>query len=258
MKRNKIVAGNWKMNKLYDEGITLAASVCKAIASGVETRTGVIPLVVMAPPSTLLKEIAEMAISVPGVAIAAQNASSEVAGAFTGEISASMIGSAGATHVIIGHSERRTLFGESDEILSKKAQRVLDAGLTLIYCIGEVLQERMDGRHFEVIDLQLQKGLLQVDPSLFSRVIIAYEPVWAIGTGQNATPAQAEEIHAFIRSRLKEAFGDEIADATSVIYGGSCKPDNAAALFTQPNVDGGLIGGASLNPDDFLAIIQAI
>lgn len=258
MKRTKIVAGNWKMNKLYDEGITLAARVCEAIKPGIKTRSGITPLVVMAPPAYLLKEIAGMVKKFPGVGVAAQNASSEVSGAYTGEISAMMIGSAGATHVIIGHSERRTLFGETDEILSVKAQRVLEAGLTLIYCVGEVLQERMDGRHFDVINAQLQKGLLHFDASLFSRVIIAYEPVWAIGTGQNATPAQAEEIHAFIRNRLKETFGNEIADATSVIYGGSCKPDNAADLFAQPNVDGGLIGGASLNPDDFLAIIQAI
>ncbi|MFO7722389.1 MAG: triose-phosphate isomerase [Bacteroidales bacterium] len=258
MNRRKIIAGNWKMNKELEEGISLASEVAKFVEQGFETRTGEIPLVIMAPPCYLLSEAVTICDGVPGVAVAAQNASSEVSGAFTGEISAGMLRSVGAEWVIIGHSERRTIFGEDDALLARKASRVVNEGLGLIFCVGEVLNERLDGSHFDVVKRQLKHGVFHLDDNQTQKLVIAYEPVWAIGTGHNATPEQAGEMHTFIRDCLAEQYGHDAAVQIPILYGGSCKPDNAAGLFAKPDVDGGLIGGASLNAGDFAAIIKSI
>jgi len=258
MSRRQIVAGNWKMNKLYEEGITLAGDISSAIKSGVETISGKKPLVILAPPYYLLRDIVQITKDVKDVSVAAQNVASESSGAFTGEVSAAMIASAGATHVIIGHSERRTLFGETDTMLMKKVDQAMANGLAPIFCVGEMLEQRLENMHFEVVLEQLQKGIFHINKDLAEKLIVAYEPVWAIGTGHNATPEQAGEMHAFIRKSIAERYGNTLADNIPLLYGGSCKPDNAASLFSLPDVDGGLIGGASLNAADFVAIIESI
>ncbi len=258
MMRKTIVAGNWKMNKDYSEGIALAGEIAAMIKKGFVTRSGIVPEVVLAPPFYLLKVVSDITTGIPGMEVAAQNASAYQSGAYTGEVSASMIRSAGASYAIIGHSERRTIFGETDEILKQKADRVLVAGLSLIFCVGEILQERIDGRHFEVVEQQLKNGVFHLDSLSFSRVVIAYEPVWAIGTGHNATPLQVEEMHSYIRELILKQFGYSFAITTPIIYGGSCKPQNAAEIFSMSNVDGGLIGGASLVASDFIDIITSV
>jgi len=188
--------------------------------------------------------------------VAAQNCSSEGKGAFTGEVSARMIHSAGASFVLVGHSERRQYFKENSELLAKKVDRVLEAGMQAIFCCGEVLDERKSVAHFEVVKKQIEESLFHLGASEFSKVVVAYEPVWAIGTGETATSEQAQEMHAFIRNLLSEKYG-EIANDTSILYGGSCKPSNAEELFSQPDIDGGLIGGASLKAEDFVALTKA-
>lgn len=258
MTRTKIVAGNWKLHKRYEEGIELAEEICSAASVGITTRSGEIPQVVLAPPYHLLKGVADITAHNPGVYTAAQNAASEVTGAFTGEVSAQMVASTGATFVIIGHSERRTLFGEDDALLSRKLILSLEAGLTPIFCIGELLEQRLSNAHFEVVLQQLNAAVFGLDAEAISKIVIAYEPVWAIGTGHTATPEQAQEMHAFIRGCFAERYGSAAAGHLTVLYGGSCKPDNAADLFSQPDVDGGLIGGASLKASDFLAIVKAV
>ncbi|HRZ42156.1 MAG TPA: triose-phosphate isomerase [Bacteroidales bacterium] len=258
MTRTKIVAGNWKLHKLYHEGIDLAEEICSSMAAGIRTRSGEIPKVVLAPPYHLLNAVAGITAGVTGVYTAAQNAAAEISGAFTGEVSAQMIASAGAGYVIIGHSERRTLFGEDDAVLSRKLVLSLEAGLIPIYCIGEVLAQRLANAHFEVVLQQLKSGVFHLEEEAVARIVIAYEPVWAIGTGHTATPDQAEEMHAFIRRCFAERYHQAVADNLTILYGGSCKPDNAAELFSQPDVDGGLIGGASLKAADFLAIVKSV
>ena len=191
------------------------------------------------------------------ISISAQNCATEASGAYTGEISAAMVASTGSTHVILGHSERRSYYGETDAILVKKVAQALANQLEIIFCIGEVLAEREAGKHFEVVKSQLENGLFQLSPEEFSHIILAYEPVWAIGTGKTATSAQAQEMHAFIRKVLTEKYGKEIAENTSILYGGSCNAKNADELFSNPDVDGGLIGGASLKAEDFSLIIAA-
>lgn len=188
----------------------------------------------------------------------AQNCSPENSGAFTGEISAGMIKSTGATWTIIGHSERRAIFGESDDLLLRKTITALAAGLRVIFCCGEVLSERNASKHFSTVEKQLENGLFKLTTEQFKNVVIAYEPVWAIGTGVTATPQQAQEMHAFIRKLVAGKYGQPIADNTTILYGGSCKGSNAAELFGNKDVDGGLIGGASLNASEFLAIIKAL
>jgi len=247
--RKKIVAGNWKMNTNLTEGIELAKAVNKMIE---EARTEV--NVIIAPPFTHLAEINKI-LTVVG--LSAQNCASEIKGAYTGEVSVEMIKSTGAKYVIIGHSERRTYYGETDNILAKKINLALEHNLIPIYCIGEVLTEREAGRHFEVVTNQLADGIFQLTPVQLSGVIIAYEPVWAIGTGVNATPFQAQEMHSFIRKEISKKYHDAIASEIPVLYGGSCKGSNAAELFANPDVDGGLIGGASLKADEFLQIVKA-
>jgi len=247
--RKKIVAGNWKMNKTLKEGMELASAV-EQLASQQPSDVEVI----IAPPFIHLSDISKL---ISGVKLSAQNCSSEAHGAYTGEIAADMIKSTGASHVIIGHSERRTYFKEDNEVLFKKVTLALENSLIPIFCCGEVLAEREANDHFNVVKNQLAETIFKLDENDFSKLIIAYEPVWAIGTGVVATPAQAQEMHAYIRKLIAERYGEEIADNTTIQYGGSCKPDNASELFTNPDVDGGLIGGASLKADDFIAIVNS-
>lgn len=258
MIRKKIVAGNWKMNKLFAEGETLAKEVTQAVKKGIQTRSSIAPLVVLAPPYFLLKAVADITAGTQGIFTSAQNAASEEAGAFTGEVSAAMIASAGASFAIVGHSERRTLFGEEDAILAQKVNQCLKNKLTPIFCVGELLQQRLDGEYFQVVKKQLEAGLFHLDASAIIQIVIAYEPVWAIGTGHTATSGQAQEMHLFIRETLKEHYSKQVSDQISILYGGSCKPDNATELFSMPDVDGGLIGGASLKASDFMAIVQSL
>jgi len=247
--RKKIVAGNWKMNKTLQEGIALAQEVEK-MASGVP---GDVELII-APPFIHLTEVKKL---LNRVKLGAQNCASEASGAFTGEVSASMLASAGVQFVIIGHSERRSYYGETNSIINKKVRLALQNNLNPIFCCGEVLSEREKGKHLDVVKEQLEEGLFSLSPDEFSKVIIAYEPVWAIGTGVNATPAQAQEMHQYIRSLIASKYDETIASNTSILYGGSCKPSNAGELFANPDVDGGLIGGASLKAEDFIGIAKA-
>jgi triosephosphate isomerase len=247
--RKLIVAGNWKMNKSLQEGIELAKAVNEKV-------NGQKALVVLCTPFIHLTEVKKV-INKSTLFLGAQNCSSKPAGAYTGEISASMIKSTGADYVIIGHSERRTYFKETDSTLNKKVRLALENELIPIYCCGEVLPEREAGRHFDVVSRQINEGLFSLSTKEFVKVVIAYEPVWAIGTGVNATPAQAQEMHAYIRGLIAGKYGKEVAEETTIQYGGSCKPSNARELFTNPDVDGGLIGGASLEAEDFVAIVNS-
>lgn len=247
--RKRIVAGNWKMNKTLDE----AQALSKEIAAG-PMSPGV--QVILAPPFPFILPVAEAVKTNSSVAVAAQNCSNRDKGAFTGEVSAAMIRSCGAEYVIIGHSERRQFFREDSIELRQKIDMALENGLTPIYCVGEMLDERQEGRAFDVVKYQLDDVLYGLDKSSFEKIIIAYEPVWAIGTGQTATSGQAQEMHAFIRSILAAKFG-EAAQRTSVLYGGSCNPQNARELFACADVDGGLIGGASLDAQNFLSVINS-
>ena len=251
--RKNIVAGNWKMNKTLEEGIQLAEEINQLVKQGIPENTGV----VIAPPFIHLTEVAKR-IDPALVSLSAQNCAAEASGAYTGEVSAAMIRSTGATHVIIGHPERRHYFGETNRILKSKMEMALENGLTPIYCCGEVLEERKAGEHFNVVKKQINDVLFFLSDEEFHRIIIAYEPVWAIGTGETATPQQAQEMHAFIRKLIIERYGKEMAENTTILYGGSCKPSNARELFANADVDGGLIGGASLKAEDFYAIIQAV
>ncbi|MGC9471082.1 MAG: triose-phosphate isomerase [Bacteroidales bacterium] len=250
--RQRIVAGNWKMNTTLEEGLQLAGDVAKDY---IKNRPGDIELI-MAPPFTHISELVK-ATAGSGVKYAAQNCASEKEGAFTGEVSVAMIRTTGATHVIIGHSERRTLFSEKDEVLFKKVRLALEESLIPIFCCGELLEEREAGNHFEVVKKQLYNTLFRLDEVDFRKVIIAYEPVWAIGTGKTATPEQAQEMQAAIRKMIAERYDEETANDIPILYGGSCKASNAAEIFAQPDVDGGLIGGASLKADEFMQIARS-
>ncbi|MCK4747426.1 MAG: triose-phosphate isomerase [Bacteroidales bacterium] len=247
--RKKIVAGNWKMNTLLKDGMELARAVEKL---EMEKTSDV--LVIIAPPSTHLSKVREL---IGNVKLSAQNCASEASGAYTGEISPGMLVSAGVEYVIIGHSERRSYFNEDNELLNKKVKLALSEGLKPIYCCGEVLEERKSGKLFKVVKEQLEVGLKDLTNEEIGKVLIAYEPVWAIGTGEVATPEQAQEMHKFIRDLLTELFDSQVADDMPLLYGGSCKPSNAAELFANGDVDGGLIGGASLKAEDFIAIVNA-
>lgn len=207
---------------------------------------------IVCPPFTHLSEVVKNSRGT-GIGVGAQNCAAEAKGAFTGEVSAEMIASLGVEYVILGHSERRQYYGETSETLNKKMAQAYANGLTPIYCVGEKLEEREAGRHFEVVKAQIEEVVFNLSAEQFAKLIIAYEPVWAIGTGKTATSEQAEEIHAFIRKTLAEKFG-EAAEQTPLLYGGSCKPSNAKELFAQNDIDGGLIGGAALKADDFIAI----
>ncbi len=250
--RKQIVAGNWKMNTVLESAIRLAGDVDTLIA---EKGTGN-TTVILIPPFPFIHNVLDV-INTNKIKAGAQNCASEPKGAFTGEVSAEMIASTGAEYVIIGHSERRQYFAENDEILTKKLERAYEAGLTPIFCVGEKLDERESGKHFEVVEAQLTNALLKFDAEKINNTIIAYEPVWAIGTGKTATPDQAQEMHAFIRKVVADKYGTEVANDIPVLYGGSVKPANAKELFAQPDIDGGLIGGASLKAGDFVQIVHS-
>ena len=249
--RKKIVAGNWKMNTTCQEGVELAKAVV-AKAGEAPANVGLI----VAAPFTHLCLLSE-ALKGSKVELSAQNCADHVSGAYTGEVSVSMLKAAGCQWTILGHSERRQYYGETDEKLVVKTKLALEAGLGVILCVGENLDEREAGKHFEVCKTQIENVLFNFTAEELANIVIAYEPVWAIGTGKTATAAQAEEIHAFIRKVLADKFGAAVADEMTILYGGSCKPSNAAELFAQPDIDGGLIGGASLKADDFIAIAKA-
>lgn len=249
--RKNIVAGNWKMNTTLAEGVKLAEEVNAAL-KGTEAKCDVI----VCAPFTHLASIAAV-IDKSKLGLGAENCADHKSGAYTGEVSAAMVASTGANYVILGHSERRQYYGENGEILRTKVALALENALTPIFCIGEVLAEREASKHFDVVKAQLEEGLFNLSAEDFGKVILAYEPVWAIGTGKTATADQAEEIHAYIRGVIAHKYGKEVAENTSILYGGSCKPTNAAELFAKPDVDGGLIGGASLKCEDFMGIVKA-
>lgn len=249
--RKNIVAGNWKMNKTLQEGLALAIELNNILEHSTPNCEVVI--------GTPFIHLASMAstIDTSKINISAQNCSDKESGAYTGEVSASMIKSTGANHIILGHSERRAYYGETYEILKEKVLLALKNDLTPIFCIGELKEEREANRQNEVVEAQLDGSVFNLSAEEFSKIVIAYEPVWAIGTGLTATSDQAQEIHAYIRSLIAKKYGEEIAENTSILYGGSCNPTNAKELFSNPDVDGGLIGGASLKAADFKAIIDA-
>ncbi len=248
--RTQIVAGNWKMNKNLEETEALLSELSAKLP---DTNAEVI----VAPTFVnLASAVRHLQSSV--VQVAAQNMHFEESGAFTGEISADMLLNIGVTTVILGHSERRSLFNEDDAFLAKKVQTALAKDMRIIFCFGEELEERKNNNHFAVVSSQLKNALFNLDTAQWQHLVLAYEPVWAIGTGETATPEQAQEMHAFIRKTIAEAYTPELADEVTILYGGSVKPTNAGEIFSQPDVDGGLIGGASLKCDDFIAIVQAI
>lgn len=248
--RRKIVAGNWKMNLTLGEGIALVDGILKA-----KPTNNVLKII--APPFTHLTAVSNKLISVNGFAVAAQNCHHLEQGAYTGEVSAKMIASTGATFVIIGHSERRQYFGEDNALLAQKVNVSLKNELTPIFCIGENLEERTSNHYFKVVKKQLEDSLFHLSPTEFTKLILAYEPVWAIGTGNTATSEQVQEMHSFIRFSIEEKYGKEISTSTSVLYGGSCNANNAKELFACDDVDGGLIGGALLNTTDFTTILNS-
>lgn len=249
--REKIVAANWKMNKTLPEAIELV----QAITFGL-TQNRVECTVVIAPPFLYMERLVNETRGL--VDIAAQNCCSRLKGAYTGEVSANMIVSVGAKYCIVGHSERRQLYAETADVLEAKLQRCYEVDLTPIFCIGENHAERSENRHFDVVAKQLEYVLFNFSAEEVAKTVIAYEPVWAIGTGLTASPEQAQEMHAFIRQQIAAKFGQELADETSILYGGSCNAQNAAGLFAQQDIDGGLIGGASLIADDFLKICNEL
>ena len=246
--RKFIVAGNWKMNTTVPEGVELAKAVVekgKDLPANVE--------LVVAPPFTHLCCVGE-ALKGSKVALSAQNCADHEKGAYTGEVAVNMLTSLGCKYTILGHSERRQYYGETDEKLVEKVKLALEAGLGVILCVGEVLEERKAGKHFDVCATQIKNVLYNFTAEDMKKIVIAYEPVWAIGTGKTATAAQAEEIHACIRTVIAEKFGLEVAEDMTILYGGSCKPSNAKELFAEKDIDGGLIGGAALKADDFIGI----
>jgi len=250
--RKNIVAGNWKMNTTLQEGVKLASEVDKALKT-IEPKCDVIVCV----PFTHLASVNGVITDSQKLGLGAENCADKAKGAYTGEVSAAMVASTGASYVILGHSERRQYYGETAETLRDKVALALENGLKPIFCVGEVLEEREADKHFDVVKAQIVDGLFNLSAEDFSKVILAYEPVWAIGTGKTATADQAQEMHAFIRGVIADKYGKEVAENTSVLYGGSCKPSNAKELFAKADVDGGLIGGASLKCEDFMGIVTA-
>ncbi len=251
--RKNIVAGNWKMNCTLPEGKKLASEVIHMVQDKVQSDTEV----VLIPPFLHLTGIHSLIGSTKNIFLGAQNCHQESTGAFTGEVSAAMLVSAGVTHVILGHSERREYFGEDDELLSKKVKFALENNLTPIFCCGEKLEIREAEDHENIVGEQVKTALFELSENEVKKVVIAYEPVWAIGTGKTASAEQAQEMHAFIRALIANKYSESIAEQISILYGGSVKPQNAREIFNQPDVDGGLIGGASLKSKDFLDIIKA-
>ena len=249
--RKNIVAGNWKMNKTLQEGLDLATGLDAALKNKSLNCD-----VIIGTPFIHLASVAA-AIDTKKIGVAAENCADKASGAYTGEVSAAMVKSTGAEYVILGHSERREYYNETTEILKEKVLLALENGLKVIFCIGESLAEREANKQNEVVKAELEGSVFNLSAEDFSKIIIAYEPIWAIGTGKTATAEQAEEIHAYIRSVIADKYGNDVAENTSILYGGSCKASNAPELFAKPNIDGGLIGGASLKVEDFCGIIDA-
>ncbi len=249
--RKNIVAGNWKMNTSFADAIELAENL-KALENTFDSNTEVI----VCPPFLYTKTLIDL-FDNTSIKVGAQNSANKEDGAYTGEVSANMIKSINANYVIIGHSERREYYNENDEILNTKLNLVLKNKLKPIFCVGEQLDDRKSNKHFDIIKSQIINGTFSLDNENFAKIVIAYEPVWAIGTGETASPEQAQEIHLFIRNLIAEKYGNTIASNISILYGGSVKPNNAKEIFGKPDVDGGLIGGAALNASDFKEIINS-
>ncbi|MDE6125347.1 MAG: triose-phosphate isomerase [Muribaculaceae bacterium] len=249
--RKNIVAGNWKMNTTLAEGVGLAKDVNEALKNAADVKCDVVICV----PFTHLASVA--AVIDEKLGLGAENCADHVKGAYTGEVSAPMVASTGAKYVILGHSERRQYYGETSEILKEKVNLALAENLTPIFCIGEVLEERENGSFLDVVTKQIQEALFDLSAEDFGKLVLAYEPVWAIGTGKTATAEQAQEMHAHIRGVIAEKYGKEVAENCSILYGGSCKPSNAKELFAKTDVDGGLIGGAALDAASFMGIVTA-
>jgi triosephosphate isomerase len=249
--RNKIVAGNWKMNKNSEETEDLLNDLIDKLPNDKEVE------IIVAPTFINLASAVDH-LEFTNIQVAAQNMNQFDSGAYTGEISADMLKSVGVNTVILGHSERRAIFHETDAIIADKVTNALKHEMRVIFCFGEELKDRQNEQHFNVVENQLRDGLFHISNESWEHIVLAYEPVWAIGTGETASPDQAQEMHAFIRETIRHTFGSTIADQVSILYGGSVKPDNAQEIFGKPDVDGGLIGGAALKADDFAAIVAAI
>tara|TARA_R110002049_G_scaffold3795_1_gene27453 strand:- start:1698 stop:2447 length:750 start_codon:yes stop_codon:yes gene_type:complete len=247
--RKQIVAGNWKMNNDLAQTETLITALKN------QTKTSDAE-VMIAPTFTNLWQ-AYQTLKETSIEVVAQNMHFAENGAYTGEISASMLKSIGINTVILGHSERREYFNETDELLAKKTDAALAKGMRVIFCFGEELADRKSGNHENIVGNQIKNALFHLDAAAFQNIVLAYEPVWAIGTGETASPEQAQDMHKFIRKTLADKYGDRVAESVSILYGGSVKPANANEIFSKPDVDGGLIGGAALNADDFYAIVNA-
>lgn len=249
--RQKIVAGNWKMHKNAEETEDLLNELIDKLPNDVEAQ------VIVAPTFINLASAVDH-LEFTNIAVAAQNMSQFESGAYTGEISADMLKSIGVNIVIIGHSERRAYFHETDFILADKVTTALSHNMTVIFCFGEELKDRQNNQHFNIVENQLRDGLFHIKDKNWEQIVLAYEPVWAIGTGETASPEQSQEMHRFIRETVRQRFGSTIAEAVSILYGGSVKPENAKEIFSKPDVDGGLIGGAALKATDFAAIVSSI
>jgi triosephosphate isomerase (TIM) len=250
--RSKIVAGNWKMNKTLAEAQSLTSEIMAMVTDEVRSETKI----VLCTPFPYLLTVKNQLGANSRIAVGAQNCSEHDSGAYTGEVAAGMIKSLEVPYIIIGHSERRQYFGEDGKLLARKTDKVLANGLTPIFCCGEPLEIREKGTHEQLVKQQVEEGLFYLTAEAIQKVVIAYEPVWAIGTGKTATSQQAQEMHAVIRKYLAERYGKEVAENISILYGGSVKPDNAREIFSSPDVDGGLVGGASLKSRDFVDIIK--
>jgi triosephosphate isomerase len=248
--RRYLFAGNWKMNKTVADAVALARALREGLAREPATHE-----VAVMPPFTALPAVADALKGSP-IAVGAQNMHWDREGAFTGEVSPLMLRDLGCVYVILGHSERRHVFGESDEAVGRKTRAAFDNGLTPIACVGETLSERESGRTLEVVERQLERALRALSPAEVARAVVAYEPVWAIGTGKVATPDQAQEVHAFVRKRVSASHGEDSAEAVRILYGGSVNPGNAAGIMGQADVDGALVGGASLKAETFLPIVN--
>jgi triosephosphate isomerase len=253
--RKKIVAGNWKMNKTYSEAVPLMYEI-KDLLWKSKKAESVIKIIV--PPYLYIHDFYETAKGLKNLFVGGQNCAYEESGAYTGEVSASMLKSVGANYIIIGHSERRSFFKETNAELKKKTDITLKQGLTPIFCIGETKEKREANEHFNVVETQISESLFHLSTEEFQKCVLAYEPVWAIGTGLTATSAQAQEMHHYIRSLIEKKYSKPVSDNISILYGGSCNEKNAAELFACPDVDGGLIGGAALKAKEFVEIIHSI
>ena len=251
--RKHIVAGNWKMNNTLEEGKKLTSEIVNMVRDEVMDDT----IAVLCTPYVHLTTARDLIGDAANIFLGAQNCSQHESGAYTGEVSTGMLSSVGVSYVILGHSERREYFAESDDLLAAKVDQVLSTGLTPIFCCGESLEIREKDEQYEFVTQQITNSLFHLSPEDFSKIVIAYEPIWAIGTGKTASSDQAQEMHHKLRTHIAGKYGQEIADATSILYGGSAKPSNAPELFAQPDVDGGLIGGASLKSRDFVDIIKS-